>query len=192
MKEVICRSINFFFTKIDDFTGYFGGFIPAHLWFLLFLFLISLAAYPCLHYMKKVGAEKENSDMSMLQILPLFLVFWATSILVIGQPIFSQFCYFVAGLVLFSKDVVLQKLQRLRKPLFAAAIVTIAISAISAYCLDWGDRFSIWNLILSAYQDLAAWLMICTCILYHFECAGNITAICSNYDRWICFQYFIG
>lgn len=34
-----------FFTKITDLTGYKGGFTPAHLWFLLYLFLITLLLY---------------------------------------------------------------------------------------------------------------------------------------------------
>ncbi len=33
-----------FFTKKTDLTGYHGGFTPAHLWFLLYLYIISLMA----------------------------------------------------------------------------------------------------------------------------------------------------
>ncbi len=35
-----------FFTKSTDLTGYKGGFTPAHLWFILYLFVISLIALP--------------------------------------------------------------------------------------------------------------------------------------------------
>ena len=35
-----------FFTGPTDLTGYRGGFTPAHLWFLLYLFIISVAALP--------------------------------------------------------------------------------------------------------------------------------------------------
>lgn len=149
-----------FFTKIDDFTGYFGGFTPAHLWFLLFLFFISLAAYPFLCHIKKVGFEKENREVSMVHILLLFILFWITSALDIGKPIGSEFCYFVIGLVLLSRDVVLKKLQKYRKILLVTAIVTIATSAISDFCFDWGGRLPVLDLTLSAYHNLAAWLMI--------------------------------
>lgn len=149
-----------FFTKFGDLTGYFGGFTPAHLWFLLSLFLISLVAYPFLHHIKKDGYWKENKGVSMLHIILFFIVFWVTSAINIGKPIVSQFCYFVIGLVLFSKDSVIVKLQKYRKILFVAAIVTLVTSAISNFFLDLGGRFLILDLALSAYQNLAAWLMI--------------------------------
>ena len=36
------------FTHLTDLSGYDGAFTPGHLWFILFLFLISLAALPVL------------------------------------------------------------------------------------------------------------------------------------------------
>jgi len=42
-----------FFTKPTDLTGYAGGFTPGHLWFILYLFVISLAAVPVILLNKK-------------------------------------------------------------------------------------------------------------------------------------------
>jgi len=42
-----------FFTKPTDLTGYTGGFTPGHLWFILFLFIISIITLPImLKYIK--------------------------------------------------------------------------------------------------------------------------------------------
>lgn len=42
-----------FFTKMSDLTGYHGGFALAHFWFLLYLFIISLAALLIILLQKK-------------------------------------------------------------------------------------------------------------------------------------------
>ena len=42
-----------FFTKVTDLTGYRGGFTPAHLWFLIYLYLISFAALLIIRLQKK-------------------------------------------------------------------------------------------------------------------------------------------
>lgn len=34
--------LKFFFTNIGDFTGFDGGFTPAHLWFIAYLFVVSI------------------------------------------------------------------------------------------------------------------------------------------------------
>lgn len=46
-----------FFTKETDLTGYTGGFTPAHLWFILYLFIISLIALPITIKYKKVAKK---------------------------------------------------------------------------------------------------------------------------------------
>ena len=42
-----------FFTKVSDLTGYTGGFTPGHLWFILYLFVISLLTLPLINILKK-------------------------------------------------------------------------------------------------------------------------------------------
>ncbi len=40
----IIENMKYFFTHVTDFTGYDGGITPGQLWFILFLFLISLVS----------------------------------------------------------------------------------------------------------------------------------------------------
>ena len=40
----------YFFTHLTDFSGYDGAFTPGHLWFILFLFIISMIALVLFHF----------------------------------------------------------------------------------------------------------------------------------------------
>lgn len=52
-----------FFTDFSDLSGYTGGFSPTHLWFILYLFVLSLIALPFLLLLKK---EKTQSTLNKL------------------------------------------------------------------------------------------------------------------------------
>ncbi len=50
-----------FFHRVTDLTGYDGGLTPGHLWFLLYLFIISLISLPIIKYLKYQDVcEKTN------------------------------------------------------------------------------------------------------------------------------------
>jgi len=71
-----------FFTKIRDFTGYSGGFIPGHLWFILYLFIISMAALPLVTMLKKIPL-KTGTDIPFAGIILLGIV------PVLGKPLLN-------------------------------------------------------------------------------------------------------
>ena len=62
-----------FFTKETDFTGYHGGFKPAHLWFLLYLFVISVTALEIIQLQKKHWPEFRVGNISYFFIILLFV-----------------------------------------------------------------------------------------------------------------------
>lgn len=62
-----------FFTKFTDLTGYDGGFTPAHLWFMLFLFVVSMIMVPAMSYYNKCK-RIDGSKIGLKHILPMFLV----------------------------------------------------------------------------------------------------------------------
>lgn len=63
-----------FFTKETDLSGYYGGFTPGHLWFLLFLFIISLISLPVINHVKKHGRKPMKKSPSVLRLVPLFIL----------------------------------------------------------------------------------------------------------------------
>ncbi|MFA9399456.1 MAG: hypothetical protein ACERKV_14480, partial [Clostridiaceae bacterium] len=70
-----------FFTKETDLTGYTGGFTPAQLWFILYLFIISLIALPITIKYKKSSKKVLVVKLSVLKILPIFLIFSIMSLI---------------------------------------------------------------------------------------------------------------
>lgn len=65
-----------FFTKLTTFTGYDGGWTPAHLWFLLYLFLVSMLCLGVIvlqkKFLPKLSFKNMNAGIiSALGILPL-------------------------------------------------------------------------------------------------------------------------
>jgi glucan biosynthesis protein C len=121
----------YFTDASGDLSGYDGGLTPAHLWFILYLFLISLAALPLLRRLHTIVTRPNGRDIGrpwMLAALPALLV------LCEGLPspeaawnLFTCFALFVAGFVLLSSEC-LQEVVRRRWPwLLLAAVGTMAI-----------------------------------------------------------------
>lgn len=65
-----------FFTKETDLTGYHGGFTPAHLWFLLYLFIISLTALLIVLLQKKCLPQFRVGNVPYFLIILLFVPEW--------------------------------------------------------------------------------------------------------------------
>lgn len=108
-----------FFGKVTDLTGYQGGFTPAHLWFLLYLFVISLAVLPIIFLQKKYLQEQLNSqagNASYAFIVLLFVPEWLSQyVLNIGGKSIGQFAVlFLFGYYVLSEESVLQKLEKYR------------------------------------------------------------------------------
>jgi Acyltransferase family. len=56
------RQYIIFFTKPTDFTGYNGGFTPGQLWFILYLFVISLVALPIMNAYRRANRRTSSSE----------------------------------------------------------------------------------------------------------------------------------
>ena len=64
---------SWFFTHLTDLSGYDGAFTPGHLWFILFLFLISLAALPVLQAIPYEKCSEFAQKIPVPAILLLFI-----------------------------------------------------------------------------------------------------------------------
>ena len=81
-----------FFTKKTDLTGYHGGFTPAHLWFLLYLFVISLTALQIVRLQKKCLPKFRVGSLSYFFLILLFVPEWCCLyVLNIGGKSLGQF-----------------------------------------------------------------------------------------------------
>ncbi len=110
------RQYGLFFTKETDLTGYHGGFSPAHLWFLLYLFVISLAALLIVLLQKKCLPKFQVRKVSYFFTILLFVPEWLFQyVLNIGGKSLGQFMIlFLFGYYILSEESVLQKLKQYR------------------------------------------------------------------------------
>lgn len=117
-----------FFTKFTDLTGYDGGFTPAHTWFMLFLFVISLIALPIMLWFNKQKRKIDGSKVTMPKLIPLFLlILIMTPIIEIGGRSIGEFLTcFLIGFFLLSLDEVQDRLMKYRFPL-AVSWITFLI-----------------------------------------------------------------
>lgn len=136
-KGTYFQQYGLFFTKETDLTGYRGGFTPAHLWFLLYLFLVSLTAILIFLLQKKYLPEWKVDHLPYFCMILLFVPEWVGQyILNIGGKSLGQFfILFLFGYYIFSEESILKKLQRYR----FASLFLFAMSGglyIYLYCLE--------------------------------------------------------
>ena len=117
-----------FFTKETNLTGYNGGFTPAHLWFILYLLIISIIAIP---FFRSIPKKIDNviTKMNLFTLIFLFIIpFIGHFILDIGgRSVGELFCYFVLGYYVFSNEVIMEKCSKYCWLLGIISIVSLSI-----------------------------------------------------------------
>lgn len=120
----------YFFTHLTDFNGYDGAFTPGHLWFLLFLFVISMTSlflFRWIPYRKTAGRAER---MSIWGLLLLFIPIWLFYHLgnFGGFSIGKDLALYLSGYYILSSDLVMETLEKNRKWLiFLWGISTAAL-----------------------------------------------------------------
>lgn len=124
-----------FFTKIQDLSGYAGGFTPGHLWFLLFLFLISIIALPAIAYVKKHGLPRlpEKIHFPSVLLILFFLPYAFLGLWEMGEPIGRYLFCFLFGLLILSHEEVLTFIKKHAIGWFISGVT--AVSLFTAYKL---------------------------------------------------------
>ena len=145
-----------FFTKETDLTGYHGGFTPAHLWFLLYLFVISLTAVLIVHMQKKYLPKFRVGSLSYFFIIFLFVPEWlCLYVLNIGGKSLGQFMIlFLFGYYILSEENILKKLQRYR---FVSLLLFVMSGSLYSYlyCLE-----NIRNILMDGLYIFYGWIGI--------------------------------
>ncbi len=127
-----------FFSKWTDLSGYDGGFGLSHLWFLLYLLIISMAALPVFLSVRKLPRFFEWSKWPFPLIIALgaiqaqadnFLNFG-------GKSLMQYFLLFLIGMFALSHEEVHEKLERFRVLLLGTAFAAGAAYAF-ALKLEW-------------------------------------------------------
>lgn len=150
-----------YFTNFSDLSGYTGGFTPAHLWFILYLFVISLAMLaPVLWMVRRPDKLKALAKpwVMLLIIVPLTLM---QALPDIGgkNPFYFAFL-FLLGAVFANSTIFIDTLRRHRFTLLAgAAAATGAMLAIAA-TVGWPEGYNAAGISFALLRNTSVWLII--------------------------------
>ena len=104
----------YFFTHLTDFSGYDGAFTPGHLWFILFLFLISIISLIPFRFVpyEKVsdGVEKMPTFGVVLLFIPVWLMYYLGNFG--GFSIGKNLALYLIGYYVLSNDSTMNRLEK--------------------------------------------------------------------------------
>lgn len=153
----ITENFKYFFTHLSDFNGYDGCFTFGHLWFLLYLFTIALAALPL---MKKISYERMTEKLENLNVflvillfIPIFIAYHIGNFG--GQSIGKYLLLYLMGCYLFS-DGFIEKLTENRW-LFLPLYVLSQIILVFLYF-----KYGYYNDLL---VNFTGWLGVLSCLV---------------------------
>lgn len=149
----------YFFTHLTDFSGYDGAFTPGHLWFILFLFIISVIALPIIHFMPYEKISKYVGKMPVLVVLLLFVPIWLMYYLgnFGGFSIGKNFALYLTGYFVLSNDEISKRLEKYRLFLTMLFAIVTFTSVVLYYKFSYyGDlwvNFIGWISILALFIE---------------------------------------
>jgi len=148
-----------FFTKRTDLTGYAGGFTPGQLWFVLYLFIISLAVIPLIVLSRKTKYRPDIGKLPVPAMLGLFIfpVLGALIFDIGGKSLGEYFAYFALGYFLLSSESIQGKLEKWRFVLLGIGLFCMAVIVLRWYDIldapypvfDIFSRFYAWSTVLA-------------------------------------------
>lgn len=123
-----------FFTKVTDLTGYSGGFTPGQLWFLAYLFLISLAALPIFQLLRKKEITWHGNQ---ILVIPMCAITFVLSYVldISGKSFGEYFSLFLLGYFVLAEEKVQEFLDKYRMIFLAVGVgfttYTVAFQTLS-------------------------------------------------------------
>ena len=150
-----------YFTNFSDLTGYTGGFTPGHLWFLLYLFVISTALLPALRRIRRSDRKKSIPFGDMV------LLFWAFIPLAIasalpavgGKNPFHYALFFLLGYWLAHRDL-FDMLKAYCVRLLIAALAAGICFVLLGIRFDFASGYHWQSGLITLMMNLSAWLLI--------------------------------
>lgn len=144
----------YFFTHVTDLSGYDGAFTPGHLWFILFLFLISLfslAVFYFFPYEKRAAAIGKIPVFGILCLcIPIWIMYHLGNFG--GFSLGKNLALYLIGYYVLSNDSVMEKLERnitwLAILCLMGTIILVTLYYRFSYYGDLWINYIGWNTIL--------------------------------------------
>ncbi len=132
----------YFFTHLTDFTGYDGAFTVGHLWFILYLFLISMVTLLLFRFVSYEKLAVSVEKMPVFGVLFLFIPIWLMYYLgnFGGFSLGKNLALYLIGYYVLSNDFIIEKLEKNIKWLAALCVIGTFMSGTLYFCFSYyGD-----------------------------------------------------
>ncbi len=123
-----------FFMKWTDLTGYDGGFTIGHLWFLLYLFIITISSMGIIILQKRCLCDLTAKHVGFLGISALCMVAMALEpFRLAGKTILSYLLFYLIGYYIFSEE----NIKKIQKYGGICAAIFLVSTALNVYLFLW-------------------------------------------------------
>ena len=148
-----------YFVDSHDISGYTGGFTPAHLWFILYLFVISLCLLPLL--LKLRTPQAGHATRPWLLLLAFVPMTAAEALPDLGgkNPFFYALL-FLFGFLFARSDSMMWFVRRIRFVTLTAALVLLPAYLLVVSTLGWPDGINLLAAGVALLRNLCAWMII--------------------------------
>lgn len=132
--------LKYFFTNIGDFSGFDGKFTPAHLWFILYLFIISLIGVFIVNLLNKNKGKSINKLLKQ-KLSGKFSFLWLLVLSVIadifpsvmGKSIVTCLLIFILGFIVYKDGEYLNMIYINKNKYLCVAILISIVGAIYTF-----------------------------------------------------------
>lgn len=148
-----------YFTDFHDLSGYTGGFTPAHLWFILYLFVISMCLLPLL---LRLRVPKEKRITKTWVLLLAFVPMTVAEALpaIGGKNPFFYALLFLLGFLIARSGGILEQVRRMRFWTLASAVILSPVYIVLASSLGWPGGINLLGGGMALLRNLCVWLII--------------------------------
>ncbi len=148
-----------YFTDFRDISGYTGGFTPAHLWFILFLFVISLCLLPLLI---RLRMPKTGRFMRPWLLFLAFIPMTVAEALpdIGGKNPFFFALLFLFGFLIARSDGIMESIRRMHIPSLIAALILTPAYLVLVNALGWPDGINLLSGGVALVRNFCVWLII--------------------------------
>ena len=186
-----------FFTHVTDLSGYDGNLTPVHLWFILFLLVISILLLPLLRYLNKGSGER-----FLNKIKSLFLSLWGIIIAAIllfimraipdigGKNIFYFGLIYLFGAIVYNDNDYIHKISEIKGRCAIVLIMLCPIYLWSEY-LSYKGNTMLWAKALEAMVTTVMMILAIIALVGYGKKYLNRGGKVLSYLNQACFPIYI-
>lgn len=149
-----------YFTDFSDLSGYTGAFTPAHLWFILFLFVISCALLPVLQGLRQCSEKLLWLSKPWVMVLCVIPITLTQALPDIGgkNPFYFAFL-FLLGAVFATSNLFIDKLRRYKWALLIGGAISSIVYLVIAALYGWPEGWNAAGISYAILRNVAVWLL---------------------------------